>query len=1448
MHIGNSWSHCPDGHYVTGLQFSADKTLAGLKAAKCCRIRPADPQYRVASADCNVRNWENSIAHAGYASASTNYFIRGLYRGGHTLSQLRMAEQCLPHVVRDVAPGQCVSWGDTHITTLSHTYYDLQAAGEFTFFESKRHPIKIHSIQTLNAPPAYNTGAAFKAGDDLFSARYLRPMAADIGLQYRFNSQVVHLKQGKQTFGPFDIFLHVHGQGYHHLTITHRATGLVLVIDHMYRHRGIAYMNMVLVTPYTFAEDTTGLCGNFKAPFRGCTKPDGSSSGCWEAASSFLVKTPAASLFRADNEKIAYDEKISKLTPQMITKDERRIEAVTKICNGKAEKADKHNCVIELLINAGPDAKKVEEEMAELEQREKDLENLAEHEVHWCKDCLQVPVKTKIGWVTCPAGTLLTGVARSDVNNLDGVTYLMCCKACKGKKHNPVGLGNCNVHYIGNTMGGAGNTWSACPTNQYIQGYHRHAQSALTSMTHVMCCGLVDSFDSRRSAIDKVCSQNVKVASALDKPGWTTIGRHTFLRGLFRDKGTTLSNLQSVSQCSTEVQIDKTPGNCHSWGDPHMGTLSGVNYDWYGNGEFVYLKSTSKKPELQTQLNLIQNRRPPVAFNTGFAIRQGADTWSFRYRAFDVSTDNGINLFNGKETSIKVGFSQLGPFDIQKTGNDQHGRLSILVRPNGLRIYVTYYNYGIHFMDVVLSVPYVFAGATEGMCGAFRTPNVRCTDPSGRSLGWCGELPKHWCGADQSLFGSSGTLKCSFDAITVKPEDITKDKALIEAAESLCKKSVSAATVPACVVELLVNPAAKERLINEMQKISEDKKKLVSSVNTPEISWCNCEKVHREFGAAEAGWASCPAGFLLTGMRRGHEDNLKGVTDLQCCKPCRGSQPLALHNCYWDPWWQKIKNYGWTTCANNYFLTGYYKLPCNNLECLQWAQCCQIKDNDARFFIKEDKCAEEKSWENTFQREGWSLVREHMWTRGFFRTTPGGSTQGALSNIQRPYQCEGKSVRNEAPGYCHAVGDPHYATLSGARYDMYRSGEFVLFKSPGHEAQINAVVWPYYAVSLNVGFAMKFRGHVFTMRAVNPLNWRADPEFTYDGKVIPPPTTGNLGPFRLIVSTWSFGATAWRFQIMFGEGAADTEALTMTAMMHGWQGHRYSDFYLRVPFSYAGDTTGMCGPFRVFNGHCQGPDGQIGPCWQKALTWQVPATQSLFNARTALPAQDIKPVTPESLTNDPNMILAAKTLCAQNKRQDVDPCVIEYLVNTDRRNEVLAAMKQVGQISTQAYAHLDFATITTGYRYQTQPYQTLMSWFNQPRFSRRLARFGMISQSATFNGPNHNIGYRFSIELKAAKSVNIAIRAGVDFGLGGVIFYDGQIMVHAHYDMWWAYNWGNTRGVLQTSWFTIAPGQHRIDIIGFENCCDGQATIQFRTQTSDWQDVTDTVLKQVLSQ
>ena len=117
-----------------------------------------------------------------------------------------------------------------------------------------------------------------------------------------------------------------------------------------------------------------------------------------------------------------------------------------------------------------------------------------------------------------------------------------------------------------------------------------------------------------------------------------------------------------------------------------------------------------------------------------------------------------------------------------------------------------------------------------------------------------------------------------------------------------------------------------------------------------------------------------------------------------------------------------------------------------------------------------------------------------------------------------------------------------------------------------------------------------------------------------------------------------------------------------------------------------------------------------------------------------------------------------------------------------------------------------------------------------------LTNYSSFSNSTTFSGSNSNIATHILMQFYVAPAYSgtWSFRFGVDFGYGGVLLIDGNVVEFRNTDMWWNNAFTDTTQYLDGT-ATLLAGTHTIEIYGLEGCCDGTEAGQFRVGTGSWQ-------------
>ncbi|WP_395702285.1 CCXG family PEP-CTERM protein [Aquabacterium sp.] len=97
-------------------------------------------------------------------------------------------------------------------------------------------------------------------------------------------------------------------------------------------------------------------------------------------------------------------------------------------------------------------------------------------------------------------------------------------------------------------------------------------------------------------------------------------------------------------------------------------------------------------------------------------------------------------------------------------------------------------------------------------------------------------------------------------------------------------------------------------------------------------------------------------------------------------------------------------------------------------------------------------------------------------------------------------------------------------------------------------------------------------------------------------------------------------------------------------------------------------------------------------------------------------------------------------------------------------------------------------------------------------------------------GSSSNIAFAYKLDfgLDAAQGGDFSMRLGVDFGKGGAVFLDGQLLDARNTDLWWAGNWSAGSQLFQFSSLALGAGNHELAIYGLEGCCDGGQRGEYR--------------------
>ncbi|OUS37654.1 hypothetical protein A9R00_10965, partial [Oleispira antarctica] len=105
--------------------------------------------------------------------------------------------------------------------------------------------------------------------------------------------------------------------------------------------------------------------------------------------------------------------------------------------------------------------------------------------------------------------------------------------------------------------------------------------------------------------------------------------------------------------------------------------------------------------------------------------------------------------------------------------------------------------------------------------------------------------------------------------------------------------------------------------------------------------------------------------------------------------------------------------------------------------------------------------------------------------------------------------------------------------------------------------------------------------------------------------------------------------------------------------------------------------------------------------------------------------------------------------------------------------------------------------------------------------------------NATQGGVNHDFIAVSEAYFTVPSSGQWGVRYGADYGLGGGLYVNGIALDERwNEDLWWGGSDWNNADVLQGV-LNLSAGEHKLEVIGGEGCCDGGLTIQFYNGSTD---------------
>ncbi|MBI5256765.1 MAG: CCXG family PEP-CTERM protein [Burkholderiales bacterium] len=118
-----------------------------------------------------------------------------------------------------------------------------------------------------------------------------------------------------------------------------------------------------------------------------------------------------------------------------------------------------------------------------------------------------------------------------------------------------------------------------------------------------------------------------------------------------------------------------------------------------------------------------------------------------------------------------------------------------------------------------------------------------------------------------------------------------------------------------------------------------------------------------------------------------------------------------------------------------------------------------------------------------------------------------------------------------------------------------------------------------------------------------------------------------------------------------------------------------------------------------------------------------------------------------------------------------------------------------------------------------------------------LAAFQSVSnQTACAGGSNSNLAKAFYVDfgVTGSQGADFSLRIAPDFGHGGAVFLDGQLLGFKSDNLWWNLSWASTGEIFQFDHLALDAGNHHLAIYGLEDLAEGPQDAQFRIGTAAW--------------
>ena len=120
------------------------------------------------------------------------------------------------------------------------------------------------------------------------------------------------------------------------------------------------------------------------------------------------------------------------------------------------------------------------------------------------------------------------------------------------------------------------------------------------------------------------------------------------------------------------------------------------------------------------------------------------------------------------------------------------------------------------------------------------------------------------------------------------------------------------------------------------------------------------------------------------------------------------------------------------------------------------------------------------------------------------------------------------------------------------------------------------------------------------------------------------------------------------------------------------------------------------------------------------------------------------------------------------------------------------------------------------------------SWNNQSSsiFSTEVSSFDRLRANGSNRNQHSHLNISFDVSASSAGQ-DWWFQFSPDAGLGGEVYFDGNLVERNADNLWWGYNWNRSSELIEAFVSDLDSGHHTIDLFWAENCCNGGQSGRF---------------------